>query len=112
MAKFSATIIAALVASASAFVSQKTVSSKTSLKAAEIWDPMGFYELSEGKSFDTFKAVFPDKQFLQDAEIKHGRQAMLAWTGVWATHEVGNFMCRDVIVGELVSIAFTRRHSH
>ncbi|KAL3893491.1 MAG: hypothetical protein SGARI_008140 [Bacillariaceae sp.] len=26
--------------------------------------------------------MFPNAQFLKEAEIKHGRQAMLAWTGV------------------------------
>ena len=58
------------------------------LKAGEVWDPMGFYELSSGEAFDTFPAVFPDKQFLQASEIKQGRMAMLAWTGVWATTKV------------------------
>jgi len=33
--------------------------------------------------------MFPKSQFLQEAEIKHGRMSMLAWTGVWATHEGG-----------------------
>ena len=33
--------------------------------------------------------MFPDKQFLQEAEIKHGRMSMLAWTGVWATCNSG-----------------------
>jgi hypothetical protein len=32
--------------------------------------------------------MFPSKQYLDESEIKHGRQAMLAWTGIWATHEV------------------------
>jgi hypothetical protein len=89
MAKFSIAILAALAASASAFVSHKVSSPKTtSLNAAEIWDPMGLLKLGEGESFDTFKGVFPNEQFLKAAEVKHGRQAMLAWTGVWATHEV------------------------
>ena len=88
MAKFSIAILAALVASASAFAPQMAAVKQTSLKAAEVWDPMGLYELGSGESFDTFPGVFPEKQFLQAAEIKHGRQAMLAWTGVWATSEV------------------------
>jgi hypothetical protein len=91
MAKFSLAIIAAVMASASAFVSQKQVSSPkiSSLNAADgIWDPMGLATLGEGEAFDTFPNMFPKKQFLVAAEIKHGRQAMLAWTGVWATHEV------------------------
>jgi hypothetical protein len=32
---------------------------------------------------------FPDEQYLKESEVKHGRQAMLAWTGIWATHEGG-----------------------
>jgi hypothetical protein len=94
MAKFSIAIVAAVMASASAFVSQKQVSSPkiSSLNAADagdgVWDPMGFSTLADGEAFDTFQYVFPKKQFLQAAEIKHGRQAMLGWTGVWATHQV------------------------
>jgi hypothetical protein len=91
MAKFSIAILAAVMASASAFVSQKQVSSPkiSSLNAADgIWDPMGLATLGEGDAFDTFPNMFPKEQFLVAAEIKHGRQAMLAWTGVWATHEV------------------------
>jgi hypothetical protein len=91
MAKFSFAILAALAASASAFVSPKVSSAKSSaLQAskAEVWDPLGLYELGSGEAFDTFPNVFPDKQFLEAAEIKHGRQAMLAWTGVWATAQV------------------------
>ena len=45
-------------------------------------------ELGKGEAFDTFPNMFPDEQFLRAAEIKHGRQAMLAWTGVWATSTV------------------------
>jgi hypothetical protein len=45
-------------------------------------------KLGTGESFDTFPNMFPNVQYLQESEIKHGRQAMLAWTGVWATHEV------------------------
>jgi hypothetical protein len=89
MAKLSVAILAAALANAAAFVSMAPSSSRgVSLKAAEIWDPMGLYELGSGKSFDTFPNMFPNKQFLQAAEIKHGRQAMLAWTGVWATSQV------------------------
>ena len=41
------------------------------------------------QNVDTFPNMFPDKQFLQEAEIKHGRMSMLAWTGVWATCNTG-----------------------
>lgn len=91
MAKFSLAVLATLVASATAFVAPKAASAKSALQASksEIWDPLGLYELGSGEAFDTFPNCFPDKQFLEAAEIKHGRQAMLAWTGVWATTEVG-----------------------
>jgi hypothetical protein len=48
---------------------------------------MGFYTLSEAA--DTFPSMFPKQQFLDESEIKHGRMAMLAWTGVWATTGLG-----------------------
>ena len=88
MAKLSLALLAALVASASAFAPQMAVKQATSLKASEIWDPMGFYELGSGDAFDVFPGVFPDKQYLQASEVKHGRMAMLGWTGVWATTQV------------------------
>jgi light-harvesting complex I chlorophyll a/b binding protein 1 len=53
-----------------------------------IWDPLMLSQL--GKNIDTFPNMFPDQQFVKEAEIKHGRMSMLAWTGVWATH-VGGF---------------------
>ena len=49
---------------------------------------MGLLELGKGEAFDTFPNMFPNEQFLKESEIKHGRQAMLAWTGVWATSQV------------------------
>jgi len=48
---------------------------------------MGFGSLEDAA--DTFPNMFPHKQFLAEAEIKHGRMCMLAWTGVWATHVGG-----------------------
>ena len=97
MAKLSLALAAALAASVSAFAPASTMKQTTALKAAsgDIWDPMGLYELGSGKAFDTFPNVFPDKQFLEAAEIKHGRQAMLAWTGVWATTQVRCFIGDD-----------------
>mmetsp|Transcript_8097 Transcript_8097/g.16344 ORF Transcript_8097/g.16344 Transcript_8097/m.16344 type:complete len:239 (-) Transcript_8097:84-800(-) len=53
----------------------------------EFWDPLELSKL--GKNIDTFPNMFPDAQFLQEAEIKHGRMSMLAWTGVWATTNTG-----------------------
>lgn len=91
MAKFSVVaLLAALVASASAFVTPNAAVKSSALASskAEYWDPLGLYELGSGKAFDTFPNVFPDKQYLEASEVKHGRQAMLAWTGVWATTDV------------------------
>jgi Chlorophyll A-B binding protein len=93
MAKLSFVLLSALAASASAFAPQSVSKSTTSLKAAsgDIWDPMGLYKLGSGEAFDVFPGVFPNEQYLQASEIKHGRQAMLAWTGVWATTQVRSF---------------------
>jgi Chlorophyll A-B binding protein len=93
MTMLSFALIAALVASATAFAPSSKVAKSSSLKAAEIWDPMGLYELGSGEAFDTFPGVFPDKQYLQASEIKQGRMAMLAWTGVWATTKVRCCCC-------------------
>lgn len=96
MAKFSAALLASLVASASAFAPQQTASQSSALKATGFeevggvpFDPLNLAKLGTGESFDTFPNMFPDVQFLQEAEIKHGRQAMIAWTGIWATHQGG-----------------------
>jgi hypothetical protein len=79
----------------SGFVPLTNTKSAVSLKAGstefaevggEPWDPMGFGTLGE---IEAFPNMFPDKQFLQEAEIKHGRMCMLAWTGVWATTGLG-----------------------
>lgn len=86
----SAALLLAVLGSASAFapVSVPKAATTALQASSDVWDPMGLYELGSGKAFDTFPNCFPDKQFLQAAEIKHGRQAMLAWTGVWATAQV------------------------
>lgn len=61
------------------------------MKAADveegIWDPLQLSII--GENIDTFPNMFPDQQFVQEAEIKHGRMSMLAWTGIWATHVGG-----------------------
>jgi Chlorophyll A-B binding protein len=98
MAKFTVALLASIVASSVAFV-QKPASvappqaSALQAKGYEevggvMFDPLGLAKLGTGESFDTFPNVFPDVQYLTESEIKHGRQAMLAWTGVWATHKV------------------------
>lgn len=93
--------VACLIGSAGAFAPQLTSSKSTKLEATGFeevggkpWDPMGFSKLNKlgagkAKERDLFNNLFPDDQWLQEAEIKHGRQAMLAWTGIWATHEGG-----------------------
>jgi len=89
MAKFSLILTAALAGCASAFqaVSPNVARRSTTLAATDIWDPLGLSQL--GKNIDTFPNMFPDEQFLTEAEIKHGRMSMLAWTGIWATHVGG-----------------------
>jgi Chlorophyll A-B binding protein len=102
MTKFTAALLASLAASSSAFVQKPAQSSATAsvLKATGFeevggvpFDPLNLAKLGTGESFDTFPNMFPNTQYLQESEIKHGRQAMLAWTGVWATHEVGRGCC-------------------
>lgn len=90
MAKLSLALIASLAAGSSAFVTKNAALSTTALSASkeEIWDPLGLMDLGTGEAFDTFPNMFPNEQFLKAAEVKHGRQAMLAWTGVWATSQV------------------------
>jgi len=53
----------------------------------EVFDPMGFSKMHEIKG--AFPNMFPHPQFLEEAEIKHGRMSMLAWTGVWTTEGLG-----------------------
>jgi hypothetical protein len=99
MVMLSTTVFASLVACSAAFAPQQAAVSQTSLMATGFeevggvaFDPLGLAKLGTGESFDTFPNMFPDVQFLKAAEMKHGRQAMLAWTGVWATHEVCGFI--------------------
>ena len=89
MVKLSLALSAALAATATAFTPSTVSPARTTvLKAAEseIWDPLSLYTLED--SADTFPNMFPKSQFLDESEIKHGRMAMLGWTGVWATHVV------------------------
>ena len=92
MACYAALLVASLLSLCSAFVSQQPARGNgVVLGATEgVWDPMGFMTLGEGEAFDTFPFMFPKEAYLREAEIKHGRQAMLAWTGVWATSKVRN----------------------
>jgi len=94
MAKLSLALAAALAASATAFAPSTVGPSTTALSATgyeetggEMWDPLGLYNLEDAA--DTFPNMFPKSQFIEEAEIKHGRMAMLGWTGVWATHVGG-----------------------
>jgi len=89
MAKLSLALTASLAATAAAFApASLNARSSTAIKAVEdgAWDPLMLSEL--GKNIDTFPNMFPDQQFVKEAEIKHGRMSMLAWTGIWATHQV------------------------
>jgi len=100
MMKFSLALVASLAASVAAFAPKAPVSRTTSLKAeyggpvtgfeevgGQPWDPLGLGKL--GDTIDTFPNMFPQPQYMQESEVKHGRMAMLAWTGVWATHVGG-----------------------
>jgi hypothetical protein len=93
-------LAAALVGSAAAFapaqtgkassalgVSYKPTSSYNPEFLGEDFDPMGFSKMHEIKG--AFPNMFPHPQYLEESEIKHGRMAMLAWTGVWATEGLG-----------------------
>ena len=82
-------ILTALAGSAAAFAPAPVSKASTALNfnpetaLGENWDPMGFSKMHEIKG--AFPNMFPHPQFLEEAEIKHGRMSMLAWTGVWAT---------------------------
>jgi hypothetical protein len=93
MAKLTFALAAVLAASATAFAPQPAASKTVSLSAVPegVWDPLSLGELGTGEAFDTFPTMFPHKQFIAEAEIKHGRMCMLAWTGIWATHVVSNY---------------------
>lgn len=97
MAKLSLALAASLAAGASAFAPVSSISRQSSLSATgfeevggKSWDPMSLGKLGQGDAFDTFPGMFPDYQYLNDSEIKHGRMSMLAWTGIWATHVVSS----------------------
>jgi|Transcript_21485 hypothetical protein len=84
-------LISSLIAGAAAFAPAPVAKTSTALNkvafnpemAGEVFDPMGFGKMHEIKG--AFPNMFPNPQFLEESEIKHGRMAMLAWTGVWAT---------------------------
>mmetsp|Transcript_18215 Transcript_18215/g.37318 ORF Transcript_18215/g.37318 Transcript_18215/m.37318 type:complete len:208 (-) Transcript_18215:379-1002(-) len=84
-------ILAALAGSAAAFAPTPIAKTTTSINAitgfeevgGEPFDPMGLGKMYEIKG--AFPNMFPHPQYMQESEIKHGRMAMLAWTGVWAT---------------------------
>jgi hypothetical protein len=94
MTKLSLALAATLAASAAAFTPSKVSQSTSALPAftgfeetgGEPWDPLSLGKLEEAA--DTFPNMFPMSDFIEEAEIKHGRMAMLGWTGVWATHVV------------------------
>jgi len=101
MARFTLALTATLAACASAFVAppSATVAPVTQIYSSEVaevaevpeevavWDPLSLGQLKQScEESGVFYNCFPHAQFLQEAEIKHGRMSMLAWTGVWATH--------------------------
>ena len=115
MVKLSLALTATLAATASAFAPTQQKSVKTALNASpeealykevggKVFDPMSLASLGTGESFDTFPNMFPNEQFLQEAEIKHGRQAMLAWTGVWATTKVRTISFRILSSARCVEV--------
>lgn len=113
MAKLSLALLATL-SSAAAFAPSKVATPTTSLNAitgfeetgGKPWDPLSLYTLED--SADTFPNMFPKSQFIDEAEIKHGRMAMLAWTGVWATHVVSRENLQITVI--TYSQFFLRHH--
>jgi len=112
MANFSAALLASLIASSWAFAPQKSmITQNSAVKATGFeevggvpFDPLSLAKLGTGESFDTFPNMFPDVQFLQEAEIKHGRQAMIAWTGIWATHQVRKFTFTHTLASKFLRL--------
>mmetsp|Transcript_33478 Transcript_33478/g.51317 ORF Transcript_33478/g.51317 Transcript_33478/m.51317 type:complete len:222 (+) Transcript_33478:60-725(+) len=97
-------VSALMMGSASAFMAVPTKTTQTQLNSfsfprppatgfeetgGEMWDPLSLYNLDDNIG-DVFPNMFPKPQYLEEAELKHGRMSMLAWTGVWAT-SVGKF---------------------
>merc|ERR1712224_788901 len=63
----------------------------------EIWDPMGFSKLYD-RNFDFNMAMtYPHVQWLREAEIKHGRVCMLAFTGM----VVQSFFPENAWIGQM-----------
>ena len=113
MTKLSLALTTAFVASAAAFAPSQVAKSTTVLSATGFeevggvaWDPLSLGKLEEAN--DTFPNMFPMSQFLQEAEIKHGRMCMLAWTGVWATHVVSRSVCQSTKMCLLFQPRFRR----
>lgn len=111
MAKLSVALLASIVATSAAFAPLQSASTPSAFKATGFeevggvpFDPLSLAKLGTGESFDTFPNMFPNEQFLKEAEIKHGRQAMLAWTGVWATHKVGYVQCCGYMLISFISL--------
>ena len=75
-------LVSSLLAGASAFAPAPASRSTTKLfsdASDDYWDPLMLSQL--GKNIDTFPNMFPDQQFVTEAEIKHGRVAMAAFVG-------------------------------
>lgn len=53
------------------------------------WDPMGFSKISEMTKSSEHDGNFPHPKFLREAELKHGRVAMLAFMGVCVQKGLG-----------------------
>lgn len=114
MTKLTSAVLATLAVSSAAFAPQQAAVSKTTALNAKgfeevggvPFDPLSLAKLGTGESFDTFPNMFPNEQYLKESEIKHGRQAMLAWTGVWATHKVRFTFLRNI------QHAFSSLHNH
>jgi hypothetical protein len=95
MAKFTAAILAATAATAAAFAPQATTRATTSLNefanglvGGESVEPMPFRFDGKGKSAKEFDPLnFSERapewlNWFREAELKHGRQAMLACVGL------------------------------